>query len=129
MAVEWEATKETAHAELTKHLDAMPSKRMLHFTMKEMRAPRSTGPHSQNNHEWGHATQIGSETGDTARSVLDGARWDAMTMGYSTKTNYAGKTVPVDLSEQNSKDASILIERLHQIAAFIPVKLIEKSRW
>ena len=93
--------------------------------LKRWYKPKTTGPHSQLNHCWGHATSIAEEIGEAPRSVIDQAREDGMSKGYSTRKNFKGRVVPARLSEANTKDAAILIEQLHEYADFLGIRLIE----
>jgi hypothetical protein len=91
------------------------------------RKPRSTGPHSQNNHAWGHAEQIALECGDDAREMLREAM--VRCANYPKYTNKLGNRVPKPWREATSQEASYVIDELHRIAAFINVRLIETENY
>lgn len=79
-------------------------------------APKSVGKGSQNNHAWGHATEIGKEIGEDGRDVL----YECCKMAapdYPTRMNAWGEVVPKRWSLATVKEASVVIEKLHQLAA------------
>ena len=87
--------------------------------------PRTTGEQSQNNHAWGHATQIASglNQGDDPRDVL----YDACiaTAGYPTRMNKFGRVVAQSWSEATTVQAAAVIETLRRFAAEFGIVLIE----
>ena len=87
--------------------------------------PRTTGEQSQNNHAWGHATQIASglNQGDDPRDVL----YDACiaTPDYPTRMNKFGRVVAQSWSEATTVQAAAVIETLHRLAAEFGIVLIE----
>ena len=87
--------------------------------------PRTTGEQSQNNHAWGHATQIaaGLNQGDDPRDVL----YDACiaTPGYPTRMNKMSKIHAKSWSEATTVEAAAVIETLHRIAAEFGIVLVE----
>lgn len=87
--------------------------------------PRTTGEMSQNNHAWGHATQIASglNQGDDPRDVL----YDACiaTPNYPTRMNKFGRVIAQSWSEATTIQAAAVIETLHRIAAEFGIVLIE----
>lgn len=87
--------------------------------------PKTTGEESQNNHAWGHATQIaqGLNQGDDPRDVL----YDACiaTPGYPTRMNKFGRVVAKSWSEATTVEAAAVIETLHRLAAEFGIVLIE----
>jgi hypothetical protein len=87
--------------------------------------PRTTGELSQNNHAWGHATQIaaGLSQGDDPRDVL----YDACiaTAGYPTRMNKFCRIVPQSWSMATTVQAAAVIETLHRIAAEFGITLKE----
>ena len=87
--------------------------------------PRTTGEQSQNNHAWGHATQIASglNQGDDPRDVL----YDACiaTPDYPTRMNRFGRIVAQSWSLATTVQAAAVIERLHILAAEFGIILIE----
>ena len=87
--------------------------------------PRTTGELSQNNHAWGHATQIASglTQGDDPRDVL----YDACiaTPDYPTRMNKFGRVVAQSWSEATTVQAAAVIETLHRLAAEFGIVLIE----
>lgn len=88
---------------------------------------RTTGKHSQSNHIFGHATQIGDEIGEDKREVVRDAC--LRTPGYpSTVSKLTGQPVPKSTSEATTVEASAVIETLHRIAAFLSIKL-EEGDW
>ena len=112
---------------VSKYRDSMVAGRPYSLTIKRWYKPKTTGPNSQLNHIWGHATQIGECSGCSPREVIDQAREDAMSKGYSTKTNFKGRIVPVRISEANTQDAGYVIDQLHEYASFLNVRLIENE--
>lgn len=100
-------------------------------------AKRSTGEHSQNNHIWGHASQIADHVGHTKTEVVEIALKYAFNRGQVRAREHPvsgeivlgedGNQLPVSSSQLNSKEAAALIDCLHEIAGFNEVKLIE--RW
>ena len=90
--------------------------------------PKSTGPESQNSHAWGHCRQIAGEIGDDIRAVMREAQIRAIPMGYPFKSGRLGP-VPTPWEEASSAEASLVIEALHGIASFIPMRLKEDSKW
>ena len=112
---------------VSKYRDSMVAGRPYSLTIKRWYKPKTTGPNSQLNHIWGHATQIGECSGCSPREVIDQAREDAMSKGYSTKMNFAGRIKPVRISEANTQDAGYVIDQLHEYASFLNVRLIENE--
>ena len=87
-------------------------------TIGQPRKPRSTGPESQNNHIWGHATQIANETGNEVKDVLDAAKERALKRGYPSHINPLTKKVVIaGVEDLDTEQAGMLIEELHLIAA------------
>jgi hypothetical protein len=85
---------------------------------------RTTGRHSQSNHIFGHATQIGEEIGEDKREVVRDAC--LRTPGYpSTVSKLTGQPVPKSTSEATTVEAAGVIETLHRIAAFLGIQLKE----
>ena len=126
MAIEFTAYKSN-FAELARdRASLLTADKPYLVTVKRFYKPRSTGPESQNNHLWGDASQIGEYSGCTPREVLEQAIEDCLSRGYRTKDNFVGRTVPVAISEMDTNDASLVIERLHEIAAFLDVRLREE---
>lgn len=87
--------------------------------------PRTTGPGSQWNHIVGHCIQIGEEMGETWREVLIEACEMAITKGYPYSTSKFGHIVPKDYKDMTMEEASIVIEQLHDNAAFLNMTLVE----
>ena len=89
--------------------------------------PKTTGEESQNNHAWGHATQIaaGLDQGDDPRDVL----YDACiaTPGYPTRMNKFGRIIAQSWSEATTVQAATVIETLHRIAAEFGIMLVESK--
>jgi hypothetical protein len=86
--------------------------------------PRSTGKGSQNNHAWGHSTQIAKEIGEDGRDVL----YEACIRSapdYPTRMSAWGKVIPKRWSLATVEEASVVIERLHILAAELSVILWE----
>ena len=87
--------------------------------------PKTTGEKSQNNHAWGHATQIASglKQGDDPRDVL----YDACiaTAEYPSRMNAFGVIHAQSWSEATTVQAAAVIETLHRWAADRGVPLIE----
>jgi len=126
MLIKFTAYRQTIKLLIDKYLINMKDGRPYTCTIVPWYKPKTTGKDSQLNHIWGHATQIGNHVGSSAREVIDQARWDALSKGYSTKKNFRGRVVPVRISEANTMDASYVITQLHEYADFIPLKLIEE---
>ena len=112
---------------VSKYCEGMIAGRPYSCTIRRWYKPRTTGPNSQLNHIWGHATQIGECSGCSPRDVIDQAREDALAKGYSTKMNFAGRIIPVRISEANTKDAACVIEQMHEYAAFLNIMLVENE--
>jgi len=121
------ATRQTIARELEKRMPTMREGRPYSVSIRELRDPRSTGWRSQNHHIHGHATQIGAFCGDDKAEIIRIAKEKALTRGYPTTTNYLGEVIPESEAELDSKGAWILVEVLHEIAAFLGVQLIESS--
>lgn len=87
--------------------------------------PKTDGEKSQNNHTWGHATQIASglNQGDDPRDVL----YDACiaTPDYPTRMNRFGRIVAQSWSLATTVQAAAVIETLHRFAAEFGIALIE----
>ena len=87
--------------------------------------PKTTGEQSQNNHAWGHATQIAAalNQGDDPRDVL----YDACiaTPDYPTRMNAMGKIHAQSWSEATTVQAAAVIETLHRLAAEFGIVLVE----
>ena len=95
-------------------------------TIGRPRKPRTTGPGSQNNHVWGHATQIATETGNEVDDVMDAAKERALKRGYPYHVNkLTGKVKPYGTEELDTEQCGMLIEELHMIAAEMGITLIE----
>ena len=91
--------------------------------------PKTTGRGSQNNHAWGHSTQIADVIGEDARDVLYEA-CIASAPHYPTRMNAFGKIVAKTWSQATTQEAFYVIEKLHQIAAEWPnggIHLVEKK--
>jgi hypothetical protein len=87
--------------------------------------PKTTGEKSQNNHAWGHATQIaaGLKQGDDPRDVL----YDACiaTAEYPSRMNVFGVIHAQSWSEATTVQAAAVIETLHRWAAEFGIPLVE----
>jgi len=125
--IKFTAYRQNIQSLLSKYVISMKDGRPYTVTMKLWYKPKTTGKDSQLNHIWGHATQIAEYMGCAPREVIDQAREDALSKGYSTKKNFRGRVVPVRISESNIMDASYVITQLHEYADFIPLKLIEED--
>lgn len=121
------ATKENIVRLVREKSHPMREGRPYSVSIRELRDPRSTGWRSQNHHIHGHATQIGAFCGDDKAEIIRIAKEKALTRGYPTTTNYLGEVIPESEKELDTKGASILIDVLHEIAAFLGVMLIESS--
>jgi len=88
---------------------------------------RSTGERSQNHHINGHCQQIANETGEDFDVIKLHAKRMAIKRGYPVKVNIFGETVPLSETEIDTEQAGYLIEALHEIAAFLDIKLQEVS--
>ena len=125
--IKFMATRQTICRELEKRVPTLREGRPYTVSIRELRAPRSTGWRSQNHHIHGHATQIGAFVGDTKAEIIRIAQEQAITKGYPTTTNYLGEMIPKSERELDTREAAILIDQLHEIAAFLGVHLIESS--
>jgi hypothetical protein len=95
-------------------------------TLATPRKPRTTGPGSQNNHVWGHATQIATETGNEVDDVMDAAKERALKRGYPYHVNkITGKIKPYGTEELDTVQCGMLIDELHMIAGEMGITLIE----
>jgi hypothetical protein len=87
--------------------------------------PKTDGEKSQNNHAWGHATQIASglNQGDDPRDVL----YDACiaTPGYPTRMSKTGRVHAQSWSLATTVQAAAVIETLHRLAAEFAIVLVE----
>ena len=106
-------------------LETLDEGRAYVLMVKRWYKPRTTGDNSQNHHIFGHATQIGAFMGMTKMEVIAEAQERALVKGYPTKINAFGRVVPVPEKELDTRGASILIEELHDMAAFLPLRLKE----
>lgn len=88
---------------------------------------RSTGERSQNHHINGHCQQIANETGEDFDVIKMHAKRMAIKRGYPVKINIFGETVPLSETEIDTEQAGYLIESLHEIAAFLDIRLQEES--
>lgn len=86
---------------------------------------RSTGCKSQNHHINGHIQQIANETGEEFDRLKILAKQKAVKYGYPIRTDIFGNAVPVSETEISSEEASFLIEAVHEMAAFLDIKLRE----
>ena len=100
----------------------------LYVKLAKVKKPRSTGYRSANTHIHGHATQIAQAVGESKSKII----FDAvdLAMGrlgqeFPTHTDYKGDVVADSESNWDARTAHHVIESLHQIAAMIPVALIE----
>ena len=96
------------------------------LTLQPPKRPRTTGPGSQNNHVWGHATQIATETGNEVDDVMDAAKERALKRGYPYHVNkLTGKVKPYGTEELDTEQCGMLIDELHMIAGEMGITLIE----
>ena len=86
--------------------------------------PKSTGKFSQNNHAWGHATQIAKEVGDSPEGVLREAC--LQTPSYPSRMGRLGKPIPQRWSMASVEEAREVIETLHRQGAFLGMTLKEE---
>ena len=101
-------------------------KRAVHeFEFVKWYKRKTTGPESQNNHTHGHCRQIAEEIGEDVRWVRDEAC--IRTPEYPTKMNKFGKVRPKPWEKATTKEAGLVIETLHRMAAFLDIKLIENN--
>ena len=84
---------------------------------------KTTGPHSQNAHLWGHAQTIAEEIGDDPREIVREAC--LRTPEYPSVMNAFGRAVPKSWRDATTKEAGPVIETLHRMAAFLDIRLIE----
>lgn len=89
--------------------------------------PRTTGRGSQWNHIVGHSVLIGADQGLSWRESLIETCQRAITKGYPYKTSRFGQVIPLDYKAMTMKDASVVIEQLHEDAVFLGVTLIEEK--
>ena len=95
-------------------------------TLAVPRKPRTTGKGSQNNHVWGHATQIATETGNEVDDVMDAAKERALKRGYPYHVNkITGKIKPYGTEELDTEQCGMLIDELHMIAGEMGITLVE----
>ena len=89
------------------------------------RRPRTSGRNSQNNHIWGHATQLAEETGNDVDDVMREAKHRAVSRGYPVVKDSQGEPVRIfgtgqfkgeSSADISVEECSILIEELHRIA-------------
>lgn len=88
---------------------------------------RSTGPKSQNNHEWGHEQTIASALGyDDVRAIHEVVGWKAT--GRGLPLIYIGKIpIPKPAHLCNTTEQALRIEAAHQLAAEEGIKLVEEN--
>lgn len=87
---------------------------------------RSTGEKSQNHHINGHIAQIAEVTGNDFDMVKYVAKYQAISAGYPF---YQKGTLIIPWSETriDSRQAAILIDTIHRIAAEEGINLIEED--
>lgn len=101
---------------------------VLYCQFDKPRKKISTGRKSQNSHIWGHITQIARETGNDIEDVEITAKMEAVKRGYPIKVSTMGNgVIPKHINNLNTKEAALLIETLHQIAADMGICLIESE--
>jgi len=86
--------------------------------------PRSVGPHSQNNHAWGHNLQIAQVLGMESYEVEYIAKVRAIKRGYPVST-HLGIPIPKSQADIDTVECGYLIEEYHQIAAENGIVLTE----
>ena len=97
----------------------------LTITLALPKRPRTTGERSQNNHAWGHITQLAEETGHEVSEIEYIAKMRAVRRGYPIDV-IAGEAVPRSQARITTEECAALIDELHQIAAELEVPLIEE---
>jgi len=121
----WMVTHQTAIARLQEYVPTMKKGRPYTLDIRLWYKPRTTGKNTQNPHIHGHATQIGAEIGETKRAVIREAQERAVTKRYPTRLNKFGRVIPMPEEELDTRGANILIKELHDMAAFLGIRLIE----
>lgn len=91
--------------------------------------PRTTGPHSQNNHAWGHCLQLAQETGHETYEIEYIAKVRAIKKGYPVKSTLSPFGIPCPKSQAdiNTVECGILIEEYHIMASECGIALREES--
>ena len=89
--------------------------------------PKTNHVGGQNRHIWGHIQQIATETGNEIETVEDAAKERAIARGYPYDFNpITGKPKPASIADLDTREAGILIETLHQLAAELEITLEEE---
>lgn len=89
--------------------------------------PRTTGKGSQNSKIWACIQQIAEATGNDLQDVEDYIKERAMKRGYPYSMNQlTGRPRPLSMTLIDTKEASILIDELHQLAAELGINLVEE---
>lgn len=88
---------------------------------------RTTGLGSQNSKIWALIQQIAEATGNELQDVEDALKERAMKRGYPYSMNQlTGRPRPLSMTLIDTKEASILIDELHQLAAELGINLVEE---
>ena len=91
--------------------------------------PRTTGPKSQSNHEWGHERTIAETLGyDDIRAIHELVGWKAT--GRGLPLIYIGHSripIPKPAHLCDTREQALRIEATHQLAAEEGITLIEEE--
>lgn len=86
---------------------------------------RTTGENSQSHHINGHVQLIAQSIGEDFDVVKEEAKRKAISKGYPYRTDAFGHVQPLSETALDTEQAGHLIEALHEIAAFLNIKLKE----
>lgn len=118
-------------------LEVMRGKRseQLRVELSIVRRARSTGKGSQNNHVWGHCTDIADHLSQevegqpevlyTASEVEQAMLRMAVDDGYPTKMSVDGREIPKPFSQATVEEAKLLIDIIHRYADEHEIPLTE----
>ena len=115
--IEFQCVQQTIDDQVRIHKEKMKPGRLYVVMIKELRAPRSTGPHSQNAHVNGHVQQIAHELGAGFDDVKAYIKREAVSMGYPYVTLSNGDILPISEADSDTLQCSYLIEAAHVVAA------------
>ena len=89
----------------------------LSIDMSLPRRPRSVGESSQNNHVWGHCTDISTQLPQYTKTDIEQAMMRmAVSEGYPTHLSIDGVETPVAFSQSSVEEAKILLDVIHRFA-------------
>lgn len=100
----------------------------LRVEISKVKRPRSTGRGSQNNHVWGHCTDIAAQLDDYNENEIEEAmKRMAVSEGYPTKMSVDGAEVPKPFRDASIEEAKILLDVIHRFADIHNLYLTEND--